>query len=145
MLLVDATRRRVTQLPLLAGTLAAILAIALAVSSRKAADRTVALIALAVLGVYAITEMRRVSRDDDTISVRSLLLAARFPAAGCRVLVRQRGLWNATRIDIELRPPRGWPVKLASYPPLGQGRPRHAAERVAEALGVQGPDLPSTR
>lgn len=144
MLFVDASRRRVTQLPVLAGTLATVLAVALAVLSRKAADRTAALIALAVLGVYALAELRRVSRDDDTITVRSMLLAARFPAAGCRVLVRQRGLWNATRIDIELKPPRGWPVKLASYPPLGQGRPRRAAERVAEALGVAGPDPPTT-
>ncbi len=131
-----------TQVPVLAAVLAVALAVALLVSSRKAADRTAALIALAVLGVYAAAELRRVSRDDDTISVRSLLLAARFPAAGCRVLVRRSGLWNATRIDVELKPPRGWPVKLASYPPLGSNRPRLAARRVAEALGVDAPETP---
>lgn len=144
MLVVDAARRRVTQLPLLAGAVAAALAIALAVSSRHSRDRTVALFALAVLGMYAVTELRRVERSDDTISVRSLLLGARFPAAGCRVLVRQRGLWNGTRVDVELRPPRGSPVKLASYPPLGLARPRRAAERIAEALGVGGPDPPAS-
>ncbi len=144
MLFVDTERRRVTQLPLLAGGLVALLGVALAVSPGQAADRTVALVALAVLGVYAITELRRVERHDDSISVRSLLLAARFPAEGCRILVRQRGLWNGTRVDIELRPPRGWPVKLASYPPLGLERPRRAAQRVAGALGVTGPDAPAS-
>lgn len=142
MLVVDPERRRVTQLPVLASALAAVLAVALAVSSSESADRSVALIALAVLGVYALTELRRVGRDEDTIYVRSLLLAARFPARGCRVHVRQCGLWNATRVDVELRPPRGWPVKLASYPPLGLARPRRAARRIAEALGVAGPEPP---
>lgn len=133
MLLVDARHKRVIEIPVLSTGVVLAVGVAVGITGTQAALPIVVTVVL--LGVFSATEFRLIVRADESIIVRSLLLSAKIPADQCWLQIRRRGPWK-TRLDLELGARKGWPLRVASYPPMGSRAAQKAAHRVARALEI---------
>lgn len=139
-LLVDATRRRSTCIPIFFPALGLGLGLlVVAVGLTGALDLGQALmlglVAVAALG-WGLSGFRRARSEGDAIVVHTLLSVHRAPAAGSVIELHQGGGYRSPHFDVRLRPATGEPQVLARIEALGASRAPHATRRIAEALAL---------